>query len=1512
MNLLSVTIALLLLCFLNTYISATHNPTYFTDDISINSGSIGASSALNGREWVGDVKPKYPALLQLKGSSTTSTAIHKLMISADPIPHKTARISLSQFSYAFHVSPGQKIIRLHFNPATYRGFRGLRDLFTVEAGPFTLLSNFSASLTAHALGLNSFAKEFCLNIQENEQLILTFSPATSPSLDTTTYAFINGIEIISVPPGLSYFEGGDTGVLVVGQMSLVHVDHNTALEIVHRLSIKPNPVLSTGDFDGVFPTWAKKKANKSRNDTWKVPIDVGFRYLIRLHFSEVGLKIARTGDGVFKVVINEIIAQTNIDIVKESDENSIPRYRDYMVMIKGHKREGKRDILISVMSYDELIDGSVLIAGFEVFKLSNPDNNLASPNPLPPEQDSPSWIIQTLLSVLGRTNAMATFAVTIIALVNIIVHKLREIWEAGSSEVKNMPSARAERLCRRFSLAEIRLATRNFSDALFIGRGGFGKVYKGLIDKGQTTVAVKRLKSNSWQGAHEFLMEIETLSELRHANIVSLIGYCKENEEMILVYDYMAGGTLADHLYKLQRESNDCTSLTWKQRLNICIGAGRGLDYLHTGHGVIHRDVKASNILLDENLVAKVSDFGLAKHENRSTSQSHISTKVKGTKGYLDAHYMTTGKLTRKSDTYAIGVVLLEVLCGRPAVDLMLPEDEQILTKWARENISKGKVDEIVASSLRGEISEGGLKAFVEVAERCLLDEPKKRPTMAQVVLQLEFALEQQESKQLLVLNEISSVSDDIRPCNDETDLSPITGQLTVASIDVQNLTPRTKEQANSKAFSAGFPSGRKDGRKAKTYKPLRLWQWDTFWNRVKPSKKKELLLESYEEICDENIKLAKFDWNTVAAATNQFSSSQLIGQDRYGPVYKAVLPTGQVVAVKRHSPTSVLSLKEFNTEIFFLPNIMHRNIIKLLGYCTHRKENLLVYEFMQNGSLDTFIDGGQRHRLQWPVRFNIIIGIAQGLLYLHQDSGLRIIHRDIKTSNILLDTEMNPKVSNFAFARTLADNQSELGTARVVGTYGYMSPEYAIHGKCSFKSDVYSFGITVLEIVSGRRNQQHTPYQESHVLPDYAWKLWNEGKAVDLVDKSLVGAAFPVEEALRCIQVGLLCIQFEPNHRPETYSVLKMLQGEKPIPEPQHPPPRASLLHHEAMLLMQHSNSMTHLNNEACEETCEPNIKLANFDWDTIAAATKEFSYSNKVGQGGFGSVYKGVLPTGQVVAVKRHSPNSLQGLKELNNEILLLPKLQHRNIVKLLGYCIHRDEKLLVYEFMENKSLDAYRDEVQRQHLQWPLRFSIIMGIARGLLYLHRDSGLRIIHRGIKTSNILLDADMNPKISDFDFARTLAEHQTESDSTRIVGTMGYIPPEYCRDGIFSFKSDVYSFGITVLEIVSGRRNHWYPPNHMVLLHYAWMLWNEGKAVDLVDESLGGAFPVEEALRCIQVGLLCTQDEPYHRPEMHSVIKMLEGEELVVEPQPPARFVYDDAASVSDATFEYDDTLQR
>ncbi|KAL0356351.1 UNVERIFIED_CONTAM: Receptor-like protein kinase FERONIA [Sesamum radiatum] len=729
-----------------------------------------------------------------------------------------------------------------------------------------LLSNFSASTFANALGVNSFVKEFGINIEENQHYLnIIFSPENSQSLDT--YAFINGIEIISVPASLSYYHGGDIGVQVVGK-SPVYVDNSTALEIVHRINIKQDFVSSTAnDIGNMFGSWEigpDRKASEIKNITWKVSVDVGFKYLVRLHFSEIGFKMAEIGGLIYKVHINEIIVNTNTDIVTEKDdENSIPRYRDYLVMMKGRKQEGTRNLLICMESNDEFMDGYGPLKGFEIMKLSNPDNSLASLHPLPSTQDSSYWIIKNLVQVLGWRNMFATVATTLLAMVNIIFYTLLQVREASRTEQQNKPSAKAERFCRRFSLSEIQLATRNFSDAHLIGKGGFGKVYKGLIDNGQETVAIKRQKSNSKQGAREFLTEIETLTELRHVNLVSLIGYCNEHGEMILVYEYMASGTLADHLYKLARKSDNSSSLAWKQRLNICIGAGRGLDYLHTGHSLIHRDVKASNILLDGNFIAKVSDFGLAKPLSRSRLESHISTKVKGTFGYFDPNYLTTGKLTRKSDTYAFGVVLLEVLSGRPAVDPSVPMDEQILPKWARENISKGKAAWIVDSNLRGEISQDSLKAFVGVAERCLHDEPKKRPTMAEVVLQLEFALEQLGSSKPSVTNGISTEFDYFHSSDCENNF-PVGTEILSDVIDIHsadyktNFTGITSDvfevhssdyasiSTVSKVVSPEPPSRRKDGVKATTHKPLRIWPWGAFWNRVKSSGKNELLLSDY------------------------------------------------------------------------------------------------------------------------------------------------------------------------------------------------------------------------------------------------------------------------------------------------------------------------------------------------------------------------------------------------------------------------------------------------------------------------------------------------------------------------------------------------------------------------------------------------------------------------------------------------------------------------------------------
>ncbi|KAH9803048.1 G-type lectin S-receptor-like serine/threonine-protein kinase [Citrus sinensis] len=279
--------------------------------------------------------------------------------------------------------------------------------------------------------------------------------------------------------------------------------------------------------------------------------------------------------------------------------------------------------------------------------------------------------------------------------------------------------------------------------------------------------------------------------------------------------------------------------------------------------------------------------------------------------------------------------------------------------------------------------------------------------------------------------------------------------------------------------------------------------------------------------------------------------------------------------------------------------------------------------------------------------------------------------------------------------------------------------------------------------------------------------------------------------------------------------------------------------------------------------------MELPIFDWKSIANATDNFSEENKLGEGGFGPVYKGMLIDGQEIAVKRLSKSSGQGVEEFKNEVLLIAKLQHRNLVKLLGCCMKRDERMLIYEYLPNKSLaDFIFDGTRRKLLDWSKRCQIIGGIARGLLYLHQDSRLRIIHRDLKASNVLLDNEMNPKISDFGMARAFGVDQTEANTNRVVGTYGYMPPEYAIDGLFSVKSDVFSFGVL-----------------------AWRLWTEDRPVELIDKSLEDTYSLSEALRCIQVGLLCVQQRPEDRPNMASVVLMLSGERSLPQPKQPGFF---------------------
>ncbi|XP_065637627.1 receptor-like protein kinase FERONIA [Quercus suber] len=697
----------------------------------------------------------------------------------------------------FSVTPGQLFIRLYFFPASYQNFDRSKALFSVKAGSYTLLSNFSAALTvdADALSLEGFSREFCVNIVENARFLnITFTPSPG-NLDA--YAFVNGIELVSMPSNLYYSEDISTEIKLIGQSTPYTIEKSQALETVYRLNIGGGMISPTED-TGMYRSWSgddaayltssekgfvdrnttirlrfskisnytapeevyitaltmgpNKTINKSNNLTWEFSVDAGFNYLVRLHFCEFQVEVTKEGDRDFYIFIADQIAEERADVLSWSGGNGIPVYKDYAVLKFGEGNKKKLNLSVALQANpdDRMTKYSdAILNGLEIFKISDSINNLAglNPDPLPtpkvvaiPLPIQPRKVKSNHTTIIAMVVGLFSGIVVLSIIGFFIFQRGRRVNKDAKSSNTILPSD----LCRCFSLSEIKAATNNFDELFIIGVGGFGDVYKGYIDGGETCVAIKRLKPGSQQGAHEFKTEIEMLSQLRHLHLVPLIGYCNHGNEMILVYDYMAHGTLRDHLY-----NTDNPPLSWEQRLQICIGAARGLQYLHMGakHMIIHRDVKSTNILLDEKWVAKVSDFGLSKMGPTSVSMTHVSTMVKGSIGYLDPEYYRRQQLTEKSDVYSFGVILCEVLCARPPLIRNVDKERVSLAEWAQQCYHNGKLDQIVDPFLSGKIVPECLKKFGEITVNCLLDDGIKRPSMNDVVWGLEFALQLQESK---------------------------------------------------------------------------------------------------------------------------------------------------------------------------------------------------------------------------------------------------------------------------------------------------------------------------------------------------------------------------------------------------------------------------------------------------------------------------------------------------------------------------------------------------------------------------------------------------------------------------------------------------------------------------------------------------------------------------------------------------------------------------------------------
>ncbi|KAJ0979411.1 hypothetical protein J5N97_014885 [Dioscorea zingiberensis] len=760
------------------------------DNYLINCGSPSATT-IGRRTFAADV-PLSWTLTSSKRimANTTSNSVSSF---STPALYQTARIFTGASSYTFPIKQqGRHFVRLYFFPFIYQNFNLKIANFTVSTQDTVLLHGYPAQGGA----ATAVFREYSMNIT-HKQLILSFVPLPNSSL-----AFVNAIEVVSVPDNLI----SDTAQTLNPPGTYQGLSEQ-AFEMVYRINMG-GPYVSP-DNDTLWRTWIPDEnflldktlaafksfsgtinyeggvtreiapdviystatelspaltntSNARFNVTWQFDVDSGSTYLLRLHFCDI------VSDALFElyfdVYISAYMAKSDVDLSTISvNVLAAAYYMDFVVDMTDGSR--KLNVSIGPSSLPNVLPAGIL-NGLEILKMtSNGTVTVVSP---PNSKANVGVIIGSVVGALAAVILAACVACIMIRRRKTGKKQESKTWTplsingimsqslgSGLSDGNTVRMGLNANFGYRFSISVLQEATNNFDEGCVIGVGGFGKVYKGVL-KDETIVAVKRGNPKSQQGLNEFHTEIDLLSRLRHRHLVSLIGFCDERNEMILVYEYMEKGTLKNHLY-----GSNLPALSWKQRLEICIGSARGLHYLHTGQAkaIIHRDVKSANILLDENLMAKVADFGLSK-AGPELDQTHVSTAVKGSFGYLDPEYYRRQQLTEKSDVYSFGVVLLEVLCARPVIDPTLPREMVNLAEWAIKFQKRGELDQIVDPRITGTIRSDSLRKFGETVEKCLADCGVDRPAIGDVLWNLEYVLQLQEVDGGTEVNSINRISE--------------------------------------------------------------------------------------------------------------------------------------------------------------------------------------------------------------------------------------------------------------------------------------------------------------------------------------------------------------------------------------------------------------------------------------------------------------------------------------------------------------------------------------------------------------------------------------------------------------------------------------------------------------------------------------------------------------------------------------------------------------------------------
>ncbi|VAI50569.1 unnamed protein product [Triticum turgidum subsp. durum] len=1075
------------------------------------------------------------------------------------------------------------------------------------------------------------------------------------------------------------------------------------------------------------------------------------------------------------------------------------------------------------------------------------------------------WLLEIILPL-----ATAALILSVAAVVSLLVRRhfryaeLRDDWEVEFGP-------------HRFSYKDLFHATEGFDDKNLLGAGGFGRVYRGELPRSKLRVAVKRVSHDSKQGMKEFIAEIVSIGRLQNPNLVHLLGYCRRQGELLLVYEYMPKGSLDKYLYG---EVNNST-LSWDQRFWIIRGIASALIYLHEEWEkvVVHRDIKASNVLLDDELNARLGDFGLARLYDHGVEQE--TTRVVGTIGYLAPELARTAKGTPLTDVFAFGVFILEVTCGQRPIMQSTQDELVMLVDWVLEHVQQGSLEDAIDVRLKGHYNVGEAYLALKLGLLCSHPFVCARPSMRQVIQYLDGHIEPPElpahqSFQALALMQNEGFDPYIMSYPSSTNVGTISsGSARRWSTDTS--TPLLIDCVKKNLTNVAIVYHRCHGLHCSftpQSQPMPLISWDDGklscnGHKQLPamtSRKRASFLPSLLLLLLFGLTIAAF-----AAGDDQFIFSGFT-QSSLALDGGAVVTQGGLLDmsngtnnVKSHAlyPTPLRfrnsstggKVQSFSAAIVFcivgaFPGVSANGLAFFIAPSRNLSDALPTQYFgilKQQNSANLFvieIDTFQNPDMQdindnhIGIDINSVFSLPSHAAGFYEDSSgaFKNLTLNIQIElQLWVDYEEEETRINVTLAplhvgkpsKPLLSATYDLSTVLTETAYIGFSSTAEIMDTRHYVLG-WSFGM----------NGQAAPSIDISKLPKVP-RLRQKGQSM------LLAIILPIATAALIISIGTI--------------VTLMVRRKRRYRE--------------------------------VREDWESEFGPHWFSYKDLFKATQGFKSKNLVGAGGFGEVYRGVLKLSKKeIAVKRMSHESRQGMKEFITEVVSIGRLRHRNLVQLLGYSRRKGELMLVYDYMSNGSLDKYIhcQGDDKPTLNWAQRFQVIKGIATGLLYLHEKWEKVVVHRDIKASNVLLDHEMNGRLGDFGLAR-LYDHGTDPQSTHMVGTMGYLAPELVRTGKASPLTDVYAFGMFLLEVTCGQKpmKQDAEGNQVFLVDWVLEHWNNRLLSRTVDTRLQGDYGVDEASLVLKIGLLCLHPFPGSRPSMREVMQYLDGETPLPELKP-------------------------